>query len=73
MLEHSELVLGPFENLTNSEPDPQLYRLESCDSAIEEDEAKLWRLDCNSATEGEEDDFKLLEGWLSAVELRWNS
>jgi hypothetical protein len=51
----------------------ELYRLESCNLASEEDEAKLQWLDCNSATEEEEDEFALLEGWLSAADLRWNS
>jgi hypothetical protein len=40
---------------------------------MEEDEAELRRLDCNLAREGEEDDFASLEGWLSAVDARWNS
>jgi hypothetical protein len=43
----------------------ELYWLESCDSASEEDKAELWRLDCNLATEEEEDNFALLRGWLS--------
>ena len=51
----------------------ELYRLESSNSATEEDEAELRRLDCDSATEGEEDNFTLLEGWLSVADLRWNS
>ncbi len=50
-----------------------LYRLDSCDLAMEEDKAKLRWLDCNSATEEEEGDFASLEGWLSAVDSRWNS
>jgi hypothetical protein len=50
----------------------ELYRLESCDLAMEGDKAELWWLDCNSAMEEEEDDFALLEGWLSAVDSRWN-
>jgi hypothetical protein len=41
-----------------------LNRLESWDLALEEDKAKLRRLDCNSAMEGEEDNFALLEGLL---------
>ncbi len=40
---------------------------------MEEDKAELWRLDCNSATEGEEDIFASLEGWLSATDSRLNS
>jgi hypothetical protein len=40
-----------------------LYQAESCDSTTEE--VELWRLDCNSAMEEEEEDFALLEGWLS--------
>jgi hypothetical protein len=47
-----------------------LYREESCDLATEE--VELRRLDCNSAMKEEEDNFSLLEGWLSAVDLRWN-
>jgi hypothetical protein len=39
---------------------------------MEEDKAKLWWLDCNLTTEEEEDNFKLLEGWLSVADLRWN-
>ena len=39
---------------------------------MEGDEAKLRQLDCNSATEEEEDNFALLEGWLSAADSRWN-
>ncbi len=48
----------------------KLYWLESCDSALEEDEDKLWRLDCNLATDEEEDDFGMLGGWLSEKEAR---
>ncbi len=44
--------------------------MESCDLATKE--AKLRRLDCDSATEEEEDDFALLEGWFSVTDLRWN-
>ncbi len=33
------------------------YQLKSCDLALEEDEVKLWRLDCNLAMEEEEDNF----------------
>jgi hypothetical protein len=40
----------------------ELYRLESSDLAMEEDEAELRWLDCDSATEEEEDDFTLLGG-----------
>jgi hypothetical protein len=47
-----------------------LYREESYDSATEE--VELQRLDCDSATEEEEDDFLLLEGWLSAADSRWS-
>ncbi len=49
----------------------RVYRVESCDSAMEE--AELRRLDCYLAMEEEEDDFALLEGWLSAADSRWNS
>jgi hypothetical protein len=49
-----------------------LYWLESFNFATEEDKAKLRRLDCNSATEEEEDDFASLKGWLSAADSRWN-
>ncbi len=42
-----------------------LYRLECCNSATEEDKAELRWLDCYLATEEEEDDFALLGGWLS--------
>jgi hypothetical protein len=35
-------------------------------------EESRW-LDCNLATEEEEDNFLSLEGWLSLLELRWNS
>jgi hypothetical protein len=48
-----------------------LYREESCNSATEE--VELRRLDCDLAMEEEEGDFSLLEGWLSAADLRWNS
>jgi hypothetical protein len=48
-----------------------LYRKESCNLAMEE--AELRRLDCDSATEEEEDNFALLEGWLSVADSRWNS
>ncbi len=51
----------------------ELYWLESCDLATEEDVAKLRWLDCDSATDEEEDNFTLLEGWLSAADSRWNS
>ncbi len=40
---------------------------------MEEEEDKLWQLDCDSAMEEEEEDFALLGGWLSAADLRWNS
>ena len=43
----------------------ELYLLESFDLALEEDKAKLWQLDCELATEEEEDNFTLLGGWLS--------
>ncbi len=43
----------------------ELYWLESCNSVLEEDKAKLWRLDCNSAMEEEEDNFASLGGRLS--------
>ena len=49
----------------------ELYQLESSKSAMEEDEAELWRLDCNSATKEEEDNFALLGGWLSEMGARW--
>ena len=49
----------------------ELYRAESCDLAMEV--AKLRWLDCDLATEEEEDNFALLEGWLSAADLRRNS
>jgi hypothetical protein len=39
---------------------------------MEEDEAELQRLDYDSAMEEEEDNFALLEGWLSAADSRWN-
>jgi hypothetical protein len=48
-----------------------LYQLEGYDSG-EGYKAELRWLDCDSATEEEEDDFALLQGWLSAVDLRWN-
>jgi hypothetical protein len=48
-----------------------LYWEEGCDLAMEE--VELRRLDCDSATEVEKDNFLLLEGWLSAVDSRWNS
>jgi hypothetical protein len=51
----------------------ELYRLEYCNSSVEEDKAELQRLDCDSAMEEEEDNFVSLEGWLFAVDLRWNS
>jgi hypothetical protein len=38
---------------------------------MEEDEAKLQRLDCNLATEEEEDNFALLGGWFSEAGARW--
>jgi hypothetical protein len=38
---------------------------------MEEDKAKLQWLDCNSATEEEEDKFTLLGGWLSEMGARW--
>ena len=50
----------------------ELYRLESSNLATEEDEAKLRQLDCDSAAEEEEDNFVLLEGWLSAAGASWN-
>ncbi len=40
----------------------ELYLLESFDLALEEDKAKLRRIDCNSATEEEEDNFASLGG-----------
>jgi hypothetical protein len=40
--------------------------------ATKEDEAKLWHLDYDLAMEEEEDNFALLEGWLSAADSRWN-
>jgi hypothetical protein len=43
----------------------ELYRLESCNLALEEDEAKLWWLDYGLATEKDKHDFVLLGGWLS--------
>ncbi len=46
-------------------------REESYDLATEE--VELRRLDCDSATEEEEDNFSLLEGWLSSMDSRWNS
>jgi hypothetical protein len=45
----------------------ELYWLESCDSATEEDKAELRQLDCNFAMEEEEDNFVLLGGWLSEM------
>jgi hypothetical protein len=36
------------------------------------EEVELRQLDCNSAMEEEEDNFLLLEGWLSAADSRWN-
>jgi hypothetical protein len=39
---------------------------------MEGDNAELRWLDCDSATEEEEDGFALLEGWLSAANSRWN-
>jgi hypothetical protein len=47
-----------------------LYWLEGCNLAAEEDEATLQQLDCDSATEEEEDNFALLEKWLSAAGAR---
>jgi hypothetical protein len=47
----------------------ELYRLEGCNFAAEEDEATLRRHDCNFATEEEEDNFALLEEWFR--ELIW--
>jgi hypothetical protein len=49
-----------------------LYRLEGCNLA-KGDKAKLLWLDCDSAKKEEEDNFTLLEGWLSVADLRWNS
>jgi hypothetical protein len=49
-----------------------LYQLESCYLA-EGDKAELWCLECDLATEEEEDNFALLEGWLSAADSRWIS
>jgi hypothetical protein len=37
---------------------------------MEEEGDELWQLDCDSATEEEEDNFALLGGRLSAVDLR---
>jgi hypothetical protein len=50
-----------------------LYQLEGCNLAAEGDKAELRRLDGDSAMEEEEDNFALLEGWLSAADLKWNS
>jgi hypothetical protein len=50
-----------------------LFWLEGCNLAMEGDEAKLRRLDCDLVTEKEEDDFAFLEGWLSAAYSKWNS
>ncbi len=36
------------------------------------EEVKLRRLDCDLAMEEEEEDFSLLEGWLSLADSRWN-
>ena len=44
--------------------------LEACDLAVEEEGDKLWQLDCNLATEEEEDGFALLGGRLSAADSR---
>jgi hypothetical protein len=37
---------------------------------VEEEGDKLWQLDCNLATEEEEDNFMSLGGRLSAADLR---
>ncbi len=50
----------------------ELYRLESCSLAMEEDKAKLQLLDCDSAKKEVEDNFTLLGGRLSATGARWN-
>ncbi len=41
---------------------------------MEEDKAELQRLDCDLATEEEEDNFVLLGGWLpeTGARLKWN-
>jgi hypothetical protein len=39
---------------------------------MEEDKAELQQLDCNLATEEEEDGFTSPEGWLSVADSRWN-
>jgi hypothetical protein len=48
----------------------ELYQLESCNLASEEDKAELWWLDCDLAMEEEEDNFALLGGWLSEKGVR---
>jgi hypothetical protein len=49
----------------------ELYLLESSNLAMEEDKAELRWLDCDSATEEEEDNFASLGGWLSETGERW--